>query len=93
MMTLSTRERQAKYRTQRDIANDGEGERRLNTWISSRAYFALKRLAAGEGVSQKAIIERLILDADENNFMILRDDDKGFDQYLQGSLRSNGKRQ
>ena len=92
-MTLSTQERQAKYRTQRDIANDGEGERRLNTWLSTKSYLALKRLAAREGVSQKAVLEQLILDADEDNFMILRDDDKGFDQYLQRSLRSNEKRQ
>ncbi|HIJ94819.1 MAG TPA: hypothetical protein HPP94_03590 [Desulfuromonadales bacterium] len=57
----TTAERQRAYRSRR---NDGDGVRRIDTWVSDEAFRALKRLAHHEGVSRKEIIQRLILDVD-----------------------------
>lgn len=64
-MTAQTNaERQAAYRYRRRLANDGQGDRRLNTWISTEAHLALDRLARHYGVTQREIIERLANQAD-----------------------------
>jgi hypothetical protein len=46
-MAKTTAERQAAYRSRR---NDGEGDRRLNTWFRYKTHFALNRLAKRYGV-------------------------------------------
>ena len=61
-MPKTTRERQAAYRSRR---HDGDGDRRLNTWLSSQAAFALRRLARHQGLSQRAVLERLVIEADQ----------------------------
>jgi len=62
---------QADYRKRRDTANNGQGDRRLNTWICSEASFALKRLSEANSTTQRAIIEELILKADNNHYQSL----------------------
>ena len=45
-MTQTTAQRQAAYRARRDTAGkDGNGDRRLDMWVSTEAYLALTRLA------------------------------------------------
>lgn len=58
---LSAAERQAAYRARR---NEGEGDRRINAWVSSAAALALARLARRYGVTQREMLERLIKAAD-----------------------------
>jgi hypothetical protein len=58
--------RQAAYRQRRLRAGpEGNGDMLLNTWISAGAMLALKRLARRDGVSQRAMLEKLLLAADE----------------------------
>lgn len=58
-------QRQAEYRKARAFAGpDGNGERRLNTWVSTSASLALARLANRYGVTRREILERLISEAD-----------------------------
>jgi hypothetical protein len=40
------------------------GERRINTWVSTGSHMALNRLAKRYGVTKREILERLIGDAD-----------------------------
>lgn len=63
-MAKTAAERQKDYRERRPFAGDN-GERRLSTWISSNAHFALDRLAASYGVTKREMIEKLVIAADE----------------------------
>ncbi len=51
-MPKTAAERQAAYRARRPFAGtDNNGERRINTWVNTGTYLALKRLSRiGEGV-------------------------------------------
>jgi len=69
----TTAQRQAAYRQRRPEAGDN-GERRLNTWISTASALALKRLAQRDGVSQRAMLEKLIIDADDQVLSDIHDD-------------------
>ena len=64
-MAKSNAERQKAYRQNRQTANNGDSDYRLNTWITSQASFALSRLAKHQNTTQRAILEALILAADE----------------------------
>ena len=61
-MAKTAAARQADYRERRATAGEN-GERRLNTWVSTGAALALDRLAHRHGLSKRAMLERL--DADE----------------------------
>jgi hypothetical protein len=75
-------ERQREYRARRPFAGpDGNGERRINTWVSTGAVLALQRLARHHGVSQREMLERLIEDADERIRKRLRSDAE-WDEYF-----------
>jgi hypothetical protein len=63
-MAQTGAERQAAYRRRRATAGDN-GERPLNTWVSTGASLALARLARHHGMSQRMMLERLIVVADE----------------------------
>ena len=63
-MAKTAAARQADYRERRATAGEN-GERRLNTWVSTGAALALDRLAHRHGLSKRAMLERLVLDADE----------------------------
>jgi hypothetical protein len=62
-MAQSSAERQAAYRQRRPTAGTN-GERRINTWVTTGAALALERLARRDGIPQRAVLERLILAAD-----------------------------
>lgn len=65
-MATSNAERQAKWRAAR--AGQGGttgGEKQLNVWISAEAKAKLAALAASAKLTERAMVERLITDADE----------------------------
>lgn len=78
-MAKTSAQRQAAYRSRR---HDGEGIRRLSTWISVRAYFALHRLAQHHGTSQREMIEQLLLQTDDRILKSLDRDTPAWNQYL-----------
>ncbi len=60
-------ERQKAYRARRATAGEGgNGERLLNTWLNTEASLALKRLSAHHGVTQRAMLEKMITAADRS---------------------------
>lgn len=81
-MAKSTAERQADYRARRVTAGEGSGERRLNTWVSTAAHLALERLARRYGVTQREMLERLILAEDEKILDSLEMDTPEWDAYF-----------
>lgn len=89
-MAKTAAERQKEYRDKRPFAGDN-GDRRLNTWISSTAHFALERLAESYGVTKREMLEKLVIDEDEKAIKKLGglDSPEG-EAYLAGKkLRSN----
>lgn len=78
-MATSSAERQRAYRQRRPEAGDN-GERRLQCWLSTSAKLALDRLAGHHGTSKRAVLERLILEADKAATSDMTD--KEFDAYL-----------
>lgn len=61
-MPKSNAQRQAEYRARHLHDVDGTGER-LNIILDQAAKLALERLAICYGVTQRAVIEHLLLDA------------------------------
>jgi hypothetical protein len=78
-MPKTTRERQAAYRSRRQ---DGDGEYRLNTWLSSQASFALRCLARHQRLSRRAVLEQLVIGADQAILDSLDLDTPEWDLYL-----------
>ena len=62
-MAKSNAERQAAYR-QRHLKDVNGTDERLSLLVDIRAKRALERLAARYGVTQRAMIERLLIEAD-----------------------------
>jgi hypothetical protein len=62
--TTTAAERQAAWRNRRATAGEN-GERRINTWVSTGAALALARLARHHGLTQRAMLEHLIAVADD----------------------------
>ena len=61
-MAKTAAERQKAYRERRATE---AGEQRINTWVNARAHKTLASLAIRYGVTQKIMLERLILNADD----------------------------
>lgn len=80
-MSLSNAERQSRYKKTRHKANNGDGEYQLNCWITSQAKFALKRLAKHHGITQRAVLEWLLIESDETTWRSLSEDQQ--DEYLE----------
>lgn len=76
-------ERQRAYRTRRATAGDN-GERRLQAWVTTKTDLALDRLARHHGVTRRAMLERLIVDADDSIQHGL--DDEAFENYFDVTL-------
>jgi hypothetical protein len=84
-MGKTVAERQAAYRKQRPYAGkDSNGERRLNTWVSTRTSLALARLARKNKLSQRDMLERLVQNADDAILDSLVLDTPGWDIYFNG---------
>jgi hypothetical protein len=78
-MALTGAERQRKYRESRKLAGEN-GFRQINTWISTEAYEALRRMARRDGVTQREMLERLLIK--EQNRIMRRLSDTELDEYL-----------
>ena len=78
-MPKTSAQRQAAYRQRRD---HGDGERRLNTWISASAHLALQRIARHHGITRRALLERLVLTADNDIVAALELDTPAWDHYF-----------
>lgn len=72
-------ERQASYRNRvKKIGSMTDfGKLNINTWIDTRAKFALERLARRSGLSESAMLERLLLQADESVYRGLPEEERG----------------
>ncbi len=89
-MAKTAAERQAAYRASRYNAGlNGEGEQRLNTWVSIGAHLALERLAARYGVTLRGMLERLILAEDEKLLASLDMDTPDWDAYFERSKKAS----
>ncbi len=80
-MAKTSAERQATYRARRPMAGSN-GERRLNTWVSTGTHLALERLANRDGVTQREVLERLIRIEDDGILAGLTPDTPEWDTYL-----------
>lgn len=80
-MARSNAERQQTYRQRRPKAGDN-GERRLNTWITTGAALALQRLARHYAVTKREMLERIILEADDTILKTLPADSPELNAYL-----------
>lgn len=78
-MAKTTAERQKEYRKNRGVAGEN-GERRINMFVSTGAFLSLKRLATHNGLTQRAMLEKLIADAGHMATVDMPDD--AFDKYL-----------
>ena len=77
--------RQRAYRANRPYAGeDQNGERKLNTWVSTGAALALNRLAACYGVTKRKMLEQLIKKEDDLKLKNLTE--AQFDEYMSVNL-------
>jgi hypothetical protein len=82
-MAQTTAQRQATYRARRATAGkDGNGERRLDMWVSTEADLALARLARRYTVTRRQLLERLIMRADDAIVRRLDPDTPQWDRYF-----------
>ncbi|TBU77174.1 hypothetical protein DNK10_06600 [Pseudomonas daroniae] len=82
-MAKSSAQRQAEYRARRAFAgSDGNGERRINTWVSTACALGLERLARRYSVTQREMLERLIVAADEEIISSLNIDSEKWRDYF-----------
>lgn len=88
-MTKTNAERQAAYRVRHLRDEDGKGER-LNIVIDLHAKRALERLAACYGVTQRAMLERLVLEAERDALDQAAKLSNGQADYYDGKLRMGG---
>ena len=80
-MALTGAERQAAYRKSRPFAGEN-GERRINTWVSTEASLALFRLARNFDLSQRQILEQLLIEAQEKVLAGLEHPSPEWDTYF-----------
>jgi hypothetical protein len=82
-MAKTAAERQKEYRASRQFAGeDGNGERRVNTWVSTRAALALERLAKSYGVTKRELLERLLVGEEDRMLKTMRSDTPEWDKYF-----------
>ena len=82
-MAKTPAESQKEYRPQRQFAGeDGNGERRINTWVSTRAALALDRLANSYGVTKREMLEKLIIAEDEKFLRRIKNDEAEWAKYF-----------
>lgn len=82
-MAKTTAERQAAYRDrQAHGGKDGDGQRRVSMWLSTGVALALARLACRYGVTQRELIERMVLAEDERVLAGIPSDSAEWDSYF-----------
>ena len=82
-MAKTNSQRQAQYRKARATAGaDGNGERRISSFVSTSAALALGRLAKRYGVTRREILEKLLTAADEEILKTLDPDAAEWTEYF-----------
>jgi len=82
-MAKTAAERQKAYRINRAFAGEnGNGERRINTWVSTSAYLALGRLAQRYCVTNREMLEKLIEVEDKNITSSLDPNSTEWEEYF-----------
>lgn len=82
-MANTTAERQAAYRARQAHGGvDGNGQRRVSLWLSSGGALALQRLADRYGVTQRELVERMVLAEDERVLATIASDSPDWDSYF-----------
>lgn len=72
-------ERQRAYRVRQRYR---ENRKQINVWVDSGAFFALERLARRNSVTQREMLEQLILDADKRVLKRIDVDTPAWDEYF-----------
>lgn len=83
-MAKTAAERQKEYRANRQLAGEN-GERRISAYVSTRAALALRRLANRCGVTQREILEKLLVAEEERVIQGLDLDSEEGKNYLDGA--------
>jgi uncharacterized protein YhjY with autotransporter beta-barrel domain len=82
-MAKTTAERQAAYRERQDSGGvDGNGQRRVSMWLSTEAALALGRLSSRYGVTQRELVEKMLLAEDERILATMKIDTTEWDSYF-----------
>jgi hypothetical protein len=82
-MAKTPAERQKEYRAKRQFAGqDGNGERRITAYVSTRAALALDRLAKSCSVTKREMIERLVVGAEDKLLEGMRSDSLEWGRYF-----------
>ena len=85
-MAQTTAQRQAAFRARRATAgNDGNGERRLDMWVTTEADLALARLALRYALTKREMLERLVVRAEAAIVRRLDPDSEQWDSYFNAS--------
>ncbi len=89
-MVKTNAQRQQAYRDRRALASRF-GDSRLNLWVDGRAVKALKRLAADHRLTQRAMLEQLLLAADAQAQARLMPGSPAWDTYFQAGYGGPAK--
>jgi hypothetical protein len=82
-MAKTTAQRQAAYRKRRAHAGpDGNGERRVTTWLDTSTWLALERLARRYAVTQREMIARLVRAEDDRVLAAMEPDTPEWSEYF-----------
>lgn len=82
-MAKTAAERQKEYRANRQFAGEeGNGERRITAYVSTRAALALQRLANSYGVTKRGLLEKLLIEEEDKVLKGLSLDSREGKKYL-----------
>ena len=82
-MAKTTAERQAAYRERQDSGGvDGNWQRRVSMWLSTEAALALGRLSSRYGVTQRELVENMLLAEDERILATMKIDTTEWASYF-----------
>jgi hypothetical protein len=82
-MAKTTAERQAAYRARQVNGGvDGNGQKRVSLWLSTSGALALARLARRYGVTQRELVERMVLAEDGRILAAIASDSPEWDSYF-----------
>jgi hypothetical protein len=84
--------RQRRYRDSRQTAGEN-GERRLNTYVTTATALALRRLSCRYGVTKREMVQRLVAEADDMIIQTLDMDKSEWEEYFlsPGQRKSDGR--
>lgn len=82
-MAKTGAQRQKEYRAQRQFAGEnGNGERRVSAYVSTRAALALERLAKSYGVTKREMLERLLVAEEDERLQGVKSDSPEWKKYF-----------